>query len=91
VIDRVEDGDEFQYKITDNNSLNGVTVNGIRVKEAVLKYDMPLQTTKLTNKCCRHNDVIVFGGSQSTPVGSPVHRPASDLIYTFIDPKGVIL
>jgi hypothetical protein len=29
-----------RYKIVDNSSINGVIVNGIRVKEAILEYDL---------------------------------------------------
>jgi pSer/pThr/pTyr-binding forkhead associated (FHA) protein len=37
IIERIEEGEIPQYKIIDNNSLNGLAVNGVRVKEAMMK------------------------------------------------------
>jgi DNA repair protein RAD5 len=53
IIERIEEGEIPQYKIIDNNSLNGLAVNGVRVKEAMMK----------------HNDVIIFGGSTNATFG----------------------
>jgi hypothetical protein len=89
-----------QYKIVDNNSINGVIVNGIRVKEAILTYDLdcvpysiPFQKLNCSFErfvrflSFREGDLIVFGGCGPTPIGKPVTRPLSELVYVFHDPQ----
>lgn len=89
IIERTEEGDNPQYKIIDNESLNGLAVNGVRVKEAVLKYVSRQIIAALYSvfNFFRHNDIVVFGGATNAAVGVSAPQ-SSDLVYTFVDPRG---
>jgi len=75
-----DDDDETDLKskwiLKDMNSLNGVLVNNIVIKEHVLE----------------EGDICMLGGKQESRVGDKIDKPQTDVIYKFkYNPKFSLL
>eukprot|EP01118_Nematostelium_gracile_P011478 TRINITY_DN4075_c0_g1_i3.p1 TRINITY_DN4075_c0_g1~~TRINITY_DN4075_c0_g1_i3.p1 ORF type:complete len:104 (-),score=37.91 TRINITY_DN4075_c0_g1_i3:26-337(-) len=67
-IQSSEQEGQTKWTITDSNSVNGVFVNDVKIKEAELK----------------NGDLITFGGGATAAVGAIRKQPESEFVYQFV-------